>query len=106
MTAAAGLGAAVIRWQRSHGRHGLPWHASCVGSRVETLFTPDEPRDARDVRRSRDHALEALLHLYLMNRGVLITPFHNMMLVCPGTTAEDVDRHNAVFEQFAAKVRA
>ncbi len=87
-------------------RHGLPWHASCVGSRVETLFTPDEPRDARDVRRSRDHALEALLHLYLMNRGVLITPFHNMMLVCPGTTAEDVDRHNAVFEQFAAKVRA
>lgn len=87
-------------------RHGLPWHATRVGSRVETLFSPGLPRDARDVRASRDHGLEALLHLYLMNRGVLITPFHNMMLVCPGTTAADVDRHNAVFEQFAAELRA
>jgi glutamate-1-semialdehyde 2,1-aminomutase len=86
-------------------RHGLPWHATRLGARVETLFSVDEPRDARDVRRSRDHALEALLHLYLMNRGVLITPFHNMMLCCPGTTAADVDRHNAVFDEFAAALR-
>jgi glutamate-1-semialdehyde 2,1-aminomutase len=80
-------------------QHQLPWHATCVGSRVETLFAPDEPRDARDVKRHRDPELEALLHLYLMNRGVLITPFHNMMLVCPGTTVADVDRHNAVFAE-------
>jgi glutamate-1-semialdehyde 2,1-aminomutase len=79
-------------------RHGLPWHATRVGARVETLFAPDEPRDARDVKRHRDADLEALLHLYLMNRGVLITPFHNMMLCCPGTTADDVDRHNAAFD--------
>jgi glutamate-1-semialdehyde 2,1-aminomutase len=79
-------------------RHGLPWHATRVGARVETLFAPDEPRDARDVNRHRDADLEALLHLYLMNRGVLITPFHNMMLCCPGTTADDVDRHNAAFD--------
>jgi glutamate-1-semialdehyde 2,1-aminomutase len=86
-------------------RHGLPWHATRLGARVETLFTVDEPRDARDVHRSRDHALEALLHLYLMNRGVLITPFHNMTLCCPGTTAADVDRHNTVFDEFAAALR-
>lgn len=86
-------------------RHGLPWHAVRIGARVETMFTADEPRDARDVRRTRDQPLEALLHLYLMNRGVLITPFHNMMLCCPGTTAADVDRHNEVFDAFAAELR-
>ena len=85
----------------SIARHGLPWHATRVGARVETLFAPDEPRDADEVRRHRDPALEALLHLYLMNRGVLITPFHNMTLCCPGTTADDVDRHNTVFDEFA-----
>lgn len=89
----------------SVSRHGLPWHAMRIGARVETLFTPDEPRDARDVRRSRDHALEALPHLYLMNRGVLITPFHNMVLCCPGTNADDVDRHNTVFDDFSAALR-
>lgn len=78
--------------------HGLPWHATRVGARVETLFSPEPPRDARDVRRARDPDLEALLHLFLMNRGVLITPFHNMMLCCPGTTEADVDQHNAAFD--------
>jgi glutamate-1-semialdehyde 2,1-aminomutase len=85
---------------------GLPWHATQVGARVETLFCPDEPRNASDVRRSRDGELEALLHLYLMNRGVLITPFHNMMLCCPGTTEHDVDEHNAAFAAFAKECAA
>ncbi|MDE2396524.1 MAG: aspartate aminotransferase family protein [Burkholderiales bacterium] len=86
--------------EASIAAHGLPWHAMAVGARVETMFTPDPPRDARDVRAGRDPELEALLHLFLMNRGVLITPFHNMMLCCPGTRAEDVDRHDAVFGEF------
>jgi glutamate-1-semialdehyde 2,1-aminomutase len=79
----------------------LRWHATRVGARVETLFCPEAPRNAADVRRSRDGELEALLHLYLMNRGVLITPFHNMLLCCPGTTTRDVARHHAVFAEFA-----
>lgn len=87
-------------------RHGLPWHATRVGARVETLFAPDEPVDAQDVKRHRDGPLEGLLHLYLMNRGVLITPFHNMMLCCPGTTADDVDRHNAAFESLLQALTA
>lgn len=85
-------------------RRGLPWHATRVGARVETLFAPDEPRNAAEVRHHRDAELEALLHLYLMNRGVLITPFHNMMLCCPGTTADDVDRHNQAFDELVAEL--
>lgn len=85
---------------------GLPWHATKVGARVETLFCPDAPRNAAEVRRSRDGELEALLHLYLMNRGVLITPFHNMMLCCPGTTERDVAQHNAAFDAFARECAA
>ncbi|MGO4607690.1 aspartate aminotransferase family protein [Variovorax sp. 2RAF20] len=84
----------------------LPWHATRVGARVETLFAVEEPRNASDVKRSRDAALEGLLHLYLMNRGVLITPFHNMMLCCPGTTTEDVDRHNEVFDELLTRLCA
>jgi glutamate-1-semialdehyde 2,1-aminomutase len=83
---------------------GLPWHAARVGARVETLLAPDVPRDAADVRRHRDPELEALLHLYLVNRGVLITPFHNMMLCGPGTTAADVERHNAAFDELLAEL--
>lgn len=90
----------------SIARSGLPWHATRVGARVETLFAVDEPRNAAEVRQHRDAELEALLHLYLMNRGVLITPFHNMMLCCPGTTAADVDRHNAVFDELVQAVTA
>jgi glutamate-1-semialdehyde 2,1-aminomutase len=86
--------------------HGLPWHATRVGARVETLFAPDEPRNATEVKQHRNSELEALLHLYLMNRGVLITPFHNMMLCCPGTTTEDVDRHNAAFAELVAALTA
>lgn len=83
-------------------RHGLPWHATRVGARVETLFALDEPRNATEVKQHRNSDLEALLHLYLMNRGVLITPFHNMMLCCPGTTEDDVDRHNAAFSDLVS----
>ena len=88
----------------SIARRGLPWHATRVGARVETLFAPDEPHNASDVKRHRDPELEALLHLFLMNRGVLITPFHNMMLCCPGTTAGDVDRHNAAFDELVSEL--
>ncbi len=89
-----------------NARHRLPWCTLRVGARVETLFTPDAPRNAADVRRTRNHELDALLHLFLLNRGVLITPFHNMTLCCPGTTADDVDHHTGAFAEFAAQVSA
>lgn len=75
----------------------LPWHVSRMGARVEYGHTPKPRRTAREVEESTDGELEQLLHLYCLNRGVMITPFHNMMLTSPTTTAADVDRHNEIF---------
>ncbi|WP_028445512.1 aspartate aminotransferase family protein [Chitinimonas koreensis] len=89
---AAGLRAAI-------GRHGLPWCVSQVGARTEFQFCAAPPVNGSEAEAAMDHGLEHALHLYLLNRGVLITPFHNMMLVCPETTAGDVDRLVAVVEE-------
>jgi glutamate-1-semialdehyde 2,1-aminomutase len=83
----------------------LPWHVAQSGARVETLYAPRPPRNAGDVARGRDGTLEALLHVFFMNRGVLLTPFHSMMLMCPATTAQDVDLYLAVLEEFAKALR-
>nr|WP_184039998.1 aspartate aminotransferase family protein [Chitinivorax tropicus] len=71
---------------------GLPWCVTQVGARTEFQFTPTPPRNGTEADATLDDELEHILHLYLLNRGVLITPFHNMMLVCPDTTMADVDR--------------
>ena len=84
--------------------HALAWHVAQIGARVETLFAPAPPRDAADVARGRDGVLESLLHVYFMNRGVLITPFHSMLLMCPATTRADADRYLAVLEAFCGEL--
>lgn len=84
-------------------RHKLPWCVTRVGARTEFQFTPTPPRNGSEARAQLDDELEHIVHLYLLNRGVLITPFHNMMLVCPETTAEDVDR---LVDTFAACLAA
>jgi glutamate-1-semialdehyde 2,1-aminomutase len=71
-------------------RHGLPWCVSQVGARTEFQFCPTPPRNGSEAEAAMNPALEHALHLYLLNRGVLITPFHNMMLVCPQTTVDHV----------------
>jgi glutamate-1-semialdehyde 2,1-aminomutase len=71
-------------------RHGLPWCVTQVGARVEFQFCPRPPRNGSEAGGGLDGELEHLIHLGLLNRGVLITPFHNMMLVCPATTEDDV----------------
>lgn len=71
-------------------RHGLPWCVTQVGARVEFQFCPRPPRNGSEAEAALDGELEHLIHLGLLNRGVLITPFHNMMLVCPATTEDDV----------------
>jgi glutamate-1-semialdehyde 2,1-aminomutase len=78
--------------------HALPWHVTQIGARAEYMFTPTPPRNGTEAKQGRHGPLEAFIHLYLLNRGVLITPFHNMMLVCPELTDTDVDRHNSLFE--------
>ena len=77
----------------------MPWHVTRLGARAEYRFLPQPPRNGRRVRRRGDEELERFLHLYALNRGVLITPFHNMALVSPATTEADVDRHTEVFAE-------
>ena len=86
--------------------HGLPWCVTQVGARVEFQFTPVPPRNGSEAGAILDGELERLLHLYLLNRGVLITPFHNMMLVCPQTTPADVRRLLAAFDDVLAEIAA
>jgi len=70
--------------------HGLPWCVTQVGARTEFQFSPTPPRSGGEAEGVLDPELEHLIHLGLLNRGVMITPFHNMMLVCPQTTNDDV----------------
>jgi glutamate-1-semialdehyde 2,1-aminomutase len=79
-------------------RHQLPWCVTQVGARTEFQFTPAAPRNGSEAQAILDSELEQIIHLYLLNRGLLITPFHNMLLVCPDTSADDVQRLLAAFE--------
>ncbi|MEV8604436.1 transaminase [Streptomyces griseoviridis] len=77
--------------------HALPWSVSLLGARSEYRFADPAPRTGTASAAAADTALEDYLHLYLANRGILLTPFHNMALMCPDTTARDVDTHTEVF---------
>ena len=76
---------------------GVPWHVARLGVRIEYHFCPTAPRNGTEADAARDADLEKLLHLMLLNRGILMTPFHNMALIAPSTTRKDVDRHTEVF---------
>ena len=86
--------------------HGLPWHIVQLGARAEYRFRPTPPRNGGESAAAADPQLDTFLHLYLMNRGVLITPFHNMALMSPQTVAADVDRHTDAFAAAAAELVA
>jgi glutamate-1-semialdehyde 2,1-aminomutase len=79
------------------GSNELPWHIVRLGCRAEYLFRPNPARDGVEAAAGQDEELDSFIHLFLLNRGILLTPFHNMALMSPATTAEDVDRHSAVF---------
>ncbi|MFM8998717.1 MAG: aspartate aminotransferase family protein [Actinomycetota bacterium] len=85
-------------------RHGLPWTVQRLGCRAEYWFTPTPPRNGGEAAANDDHGLSRFAHLYALNRGILLTPFHNMALMCPDTTAEDVDLHTRVFGEMAAEL--
>jgi glutamate-1-semialdehyde 2,1-aminomutase len=82
----------------------LPWHVTRLGCRAEYLFGP-EPKNGTQAHDTMDFELERFMHLYAMNRGILLTPFHNMALMSPQTTVADVDRHSEVFREAAAEIR-
>lgn len=75
----------------------LPWHCSRLGARGEYVFQPMAPKTGREASEAGDTELEKYIHLRLLNDGFLITPFHNMALISPATTEEDVDDHTEAF---------
>ena len=85
-------------------RHDLPWHVTRLGCRVEYLFRRERPRTGSDAAAGGDAELDRLIHLYALNRGILLTPFHNMALMSPATTEADVDLHTAVFDEAAREL--
>jgi glutamate-1-semialdehyde 2,1-aminomutase len=77
----------------------LPWHVSRLGCRAEYLFAPQAPRNGTEAHDAMDFELERFMHLFAMNRGILLTPFHNMALMSPATTPEHIDYHTKVFRE-------
>ena len=86
-------------------RHGLPWNVQRLGCRAEYWFCPP-PRDGAAAAAAVDEELEGFMHLWALNRGVLLTPFHNMALFSPAHTEADVDRHTEVFGAAAVDAAA
>ncbi|MES2740655.1 MAG: aspartate aminotransferase family protein [Pseudomonadota bacterium] len=95
---AAGLRAVIER-------HGLPWCVTQVGARVEFQFAPTPPANGSEAGAIMDAELEQIIHLYLLNRGYLITPFHNMLLVCPHTSENDIDGLLHAFDECLQALR-
>ncbi len=77
----------------------IPWSIVQIGARAEYRFAPEVPRNGGESAEAHDAALDEYMHLYTINRGILMTPFHNMALMCPATSEADVDRHTDVFAQ-------
>ena len=89
---AAGVGG-VIR------AAGLDWHVVHLGNRAEYQFRSTPPRNGSEAEAAMDLELDRFLHLYALNRGILMTPFHNMALISPDTTPSDIDHHTRVFAE-------
>jgi len=84
--------------------HSLPWSVTRLGCRAEYMFSPTPPRTGGEAAAALDEELDALLHLYMLNRGILLTPFHMMALMSPATTEAHVDRHSVAFAEAAAEL--
>ena len=85
---------------------GLPWHVTQLGCRAEYLFGPDRPRNGAEAHAASNFELERYMHLFALNRGILLTPFHNMALMSPATTEADVDLHSDAFREAVVELAA
>jgi glutamate-1-semialdehyde 2,1-aminomutase len=82
----------------------LSWHVNRLGVRAEYTFTVRAPRTGREAADAGDFELEQYLHLYLLNEGFLLTPFHNMSLISPETTEADIDAHTRAFRNMCREL--
>jgi glutamate-1-semialdehyde 2,1-aminomutase len=83
----------------------VPWHVTRLGCRAEYLFAAEAPHNGTEAHDAMDFELERFMHLFAMNRGVLLTPFHNMALMSPATVPEHVDSHTHVFREALKSLR-
>ena len=77
----------------------LPWIVKRLGNRSEYWFKPIPPRNGGEAAAAIDHELDRYMHLFALNRGILMTPFHNMALISPETTQADVEYNTKVFRE-------
>ena len=89
--------------QATLDRHDLPWSVVQLGARAEYRFARPAPRTGTESAAAGDDEVEELLHLALANRGILLTPFHNMALMAPTTTDANVDLHTEVFAEVVGR---
>jgi glutamate-1-semialdehyde 2,1-aminomutase len=82
----------------------MPWSIAQLGARAEYRFTSPAPRTGGESAAAANAHLDEYFHLYLANRGVLLTPFHNMALMCPTTSPADVDLHTRLFAEAVAEL--
>src|SRR5580704_8741011 len=91
------------RWtagiEKAIAEFDVPWHVTRLGCRAEYLFSRGRPRNGTEAHDATDFELERFMHLHAMNRGILLTPFHNMALMSPETREEHIDRHTTVFRE-------
>jgi glutamate-1-semialdehyde 2,1-aminomutase len=83
--------------QNAIDKHDLDWSVAQLGARTEYRFTKPAPKNGGEAARAGNDQLDEYMHLYTINRGIMMTPFHNMALMCPTTTTKDVELHNEVF---------
>ena len=91
--------------QRTIDKYDLPWNVQQLGGRAEYWFCPP-PKDGAAAAAAVDHELDAFMHLWAVNRGILLTPFHNMALMSPHHSMADVDLHTDVFAEAVAALLA
>lgn len=83
---------------------GLPWNVTMLGNRVEYWFRKEPARNGSEAAAAYDFELDQYMHLASLNRGILMTPFHNMALIAPEATIEDIDKHTDVFREIVENI--
>ncbi len=92
--------------QATLDEYDVPWSVSRLGARSEYRFARPAPRSGEEAAAAHDDDIDAYMHLAMVNRGILMTPFHNMALMCPDTTREDVDLHTRTFREVVGALYA
>ena len=87
-------------------RHARDRYTRMLYERLRMLFRPAPPRNGGEAFAAIDHELDRYMHLFALNRGILMTPFHNMALMSPATSEADVDRHTEVFRETVGALAA